>query len=276
MKAPSKLESTVDESVARRLKLASLITANLGVLPQHDVDYLVTNEGRLEIPQRILKGFSTKEEISKPVELSVVSSSPVIKVLREAPKPCHQRAIADQVFDQRRLYQSLGWSLQGFCSPTIPKRQTGFDRLLVMGNMDLTNNGMFDVLKTSFPCWRCVNDLDTKIPKERDERHPSRGPYAIWVRDCIEPDEVHRNKSVNTIKEEGVKTLTALERMYYEALFYWETGKHLDQKNVTLCSGSCCLDSKVPYAYWEDKFFVDRADVGNGRENFWARQAVTL
>ena len=56
-KAPS---IVVDEPTARRLKLASLIVGNIGVIPQADVDRFVTNEGREEIPSRLIRGFVDK------------------------------------------------------------------------------------------------------------------------------------------------------------------------------------------------------------------------
>ena len=54
-KAPS---IVVDDPTARRLKFVSLLAGNAGVIPQSIVDQFVTNEGRGEIPSRLLKAFS--------------------------------------------------------------------------------------------------------------------------------------------------------------------------------------------------------------------------
>jgi hypothetical protein len=216
-----------------------------------------------------------KVKALKPSTTVIVPRISRIEVLSKTPKPCAQRSLDDQVFNQKIFYKTLGWTFADF-GLTIPPRRSGFDRLLVMANPNLTNNTMCDVLEESFRCWWYVKNLNRVIPKENDERHPSRGPYAIWVRDCVEADEVHRNKSASTIREEDIKTLTALERMYLEALVYHETCKHLDQDNWTLCSGSRDSDGNVPCAIWNDKFQIDKFLVEEEYPNFRARQVIAI
>jgi len=204
------------------------------------------------------------------------TARPRIEVLSECPKPCVDRSADDQVADQRRLYESLGWTFTE-SGLVVPKRQKGFDRLLVMANTALTNNGMYGVIDASFSCWRYDDDLDKAVPKKDDERHPSNGSYFIWVRDCVEADEALKGKSARMIMEDRIKTLTALERMYLEALFYQETGQHLDQNTITLCSGSRRSDGNVPYAFWLSvKFRICWTLVDLGSVGLRARQAVTL
>jgi hypothetical protein len=200
---------------------------------------------------------------------------PIIEVLSETPKPCDRRSVDDQIADQGRFYNTLGWTFVD-SGLVIPLRRSGFDRLLVMVNTSLTNNGMYDLNDASFRCWRYSKDLNEEVPDTKDERHPSRGPYAIWVRDCIEADENNNKKSAKNIKEEGIRTITLLERMYLEALVYRETGQHLDTKNFTLCSGSRNPKGNVPCVRWGSRFEVGRTDVDKKNGNLRARQVIVL
>lgn len=130
-----------------------------------------------------------------------------------------------------------------------------FTRLIIVAS-GLTQNQVYDACHCTFNgrCWRYADDLNTAIPK--NERDPKNGAYAIWVRDTVEADEVHKNKSAKMVAQEGLKTETSLERMLHELKYFAETGKHLDIVNVTLCSGSRNADGFVPYAYWYVKFRV--------------------
>ena len=127
-----------------------------------------------------------------------------------------------------------------------------FGRLIVVAE-GLTMNQVYDACRKRFPCWRYSDDLNKSVPTS--ERDPKNGAYAIWVRDVVEADKVHRNKSAKMIKEEGLTTETLLERMLHELVYFLETGEHLDIQNWTLCSGSRSSDGLVPYAYWRVRGF---------------------
>lgn len=273
-KAPS---IVVDESTSRRLKLGSLIIGNLGVIPQDVVDHLVTNEGREEIPDRLLRGFvgETPSLVSDSVaSVKLATTSRHVEVVRETPKPCINRTVGEQVAGMQSMYEKIGWKLD-VSGLIVPRRREGFDRLLVIGNT-LTNNCVFDACKAAFPCWKYMEDLDYGIPTS--ERHPSsNGTYAVWFRDVVEADEDLKNLSADIIAKNGTKTITILERMVFELVHFKETGKHLDMANWTLCSGSRDSDGDVPDAYWGDGEFHVTWDYHALRDpNLRAREAVSL
>jgi hypothetical protein len=150
--------------------------------------------------------------------------------------------------------------LRGLKIPLKPME--GNWRLLVIPQ-GLTNNQVYDACARQFPCWRYNDNLDKAVPT--NERDPKNGGYAVWVRDTVEADPVHKNKSADMISEAGLKTETLLERMVHELVYFSETlqdggqaGKHLDVNNVTLCSGWRNSRGVVPNARWlGSKFQVD-------------------
>ena len=115
--------------------------------------------------------------------------------------------------------------------------------------------GVQEALKKHFPGWEYANDLDEAIPI--NDRDPKNGSYAVWVRDVREADEEFANKSADDLKVENHTGITTLERQLLEADYFFEKGEHLDQQNVTLCTGSRDRGGDVPYADWCDKFVVD-------------------
>ena len=155
----------------------------------------------------------------------------------------------------------------------IPEKKEGFDRLIIVVK-GLTNNTVYDTCAKHFPCWRYAEDLNKAVPTS--ERDPKNGTYAIWVRDVIEADEVHKSKSAEMIKKEGLKTETLLERMLHELVYFLETKGHLDIQNVTLCSGSRDSDGGVPDAGWcGDGFGVCWGSTDNSYEGLRSREVIS-
>ena len=134
----------------------------------------------------------------------------------------------------------------------IPEREPGFDRLIIVRS-GLTPNQVFEVCQKHFPCEKYGIDLD-KATKGKNEREPME-TYAIWVRDSQEPDEGLLNLSAEAIEKRKVKTETLLERELHELKFFSESDKHLDEKNITLCSGSRNSNGGVPRGRWCDGRF---------------------
>jgi len=173
------------------------------------------------------------------------------------------------------FYQKYFGLTTAFLGPKIPPKPTDGNWRLLVILRELTNNQVYSVCEKQFPCWKYTDNLDKAVPTS--ERDPQNGSYAIWVRDIVEADPVHKNKSANMIKEVGLKTETLLERMIHELVYFSETGKHLDVSNVTLCSGSRYSGGGVPGAYWGDDGFGVywyRADYRNA--GLRPREAVTL
>ena len=158
----------------------------------------------------------------------------------------------------------------------IPERtedqKKEFTHLLIIAK-GLTNNIVSDVCKNNFPCYKYAEDLDKAVPT--NERDPKNGTYAIWVRDVVEADEVHKNKSADTIKQENFKTETLLERMLHELVYFFENREHLDIKNVTLCSGSRNSDGNVLGVNWDGcKFGVGWISTEYSNEHLRCREVV--
>lgn len=104
------------------------------------------------------------------------------------------------------------------------------------------------------------------------------GDYAIWVRDRQEADEELQNKSADDIQREGLNTETLKERILHEWCHFEETGKHLDEKNWTICAGSRGPDGGVPGVCWGPYYGevgVGRSDSGYRRSDVRARLAVS-
>ena len=137
----------------------------------------------------------------------------------------------------------------------IPEKRHGFDRLIVVAE-GLTIQRVFGECAREFNCCNYVKNWIGKNLDEvvlTDDRDTKNGSYAIWVRDRIEADEELKNKSANDLKRAGIPGITLMERLLLEFKYFKETGKHLDNKNTTLCVGSLILgegDNYVPKVRW--------------------------
>ncbi|MBI2454139.1 MAG: hypothetical protein HYV54_01000 [Parcubacteria group bacterium] len=149
--------------------------------------------------------------------------------------------------DWQNFYRKFFALDMDFSGIRIPAMRAGFDCLIIVAQ-GLTPNKVYDVCQQNFKCWRYTDDLD-KATQGLNEREPTE-TYAIWVRDRIEADEEHKNKSANQIKAKGLTTETLLERELHELKVFDETDGHLDIQNVTLCTGSRVRDGGVPSADW--------------------------
>lgn len=185
---------------------------------------------------------------------------------------------ARQLTEWVALYASVGITLDP-ATVVIPPHQDGFNRLIVVPK-GMTTQKAYDLCAGKFPCWKYAdNSLDTAVPtNDRDANPPAGGgAYAIWVRDTIEADECHKNKSADMLTQEGVKGITLMERLLLEYKYFTETGKHLDIKSVTLCSGSRGRAGSVPYVGWNDSKLEVCWCSADGRHDFLrAREAVSL
>ncbi len=136
-----------------------------------------------------------------------------------------------------------------FSQVRIPERPKGFNRLIFVAQ-GITAQRVYDRLSELFTCWKYWDDsLDSAVPT--NERDPKNGSYAIWVRDVVEADEQHKNKSAKDIQGEKLATETLLERLLHEHKFHLETGGHLDVKYITLCTASRNSGGYVPGVHWD-------------------------
>jgi len=83
--------------------------------------------------------------------------------------------------------------------------------------------------------------------------------YAILFKNNVEADEDLRSLSANQLAKQGVKGITLKERLLMEILYFDKTGKHSDNNNNTLCSGSLSRGKapfpipRVPTVRWLSK-----------------------
>jgi hypothetical protein len=186
--------------------------------------------------------------------------------------------LADPVKQWGNFYQKYLGLTVDLSGVKIPERTAEqakeFTRLIIVA-CGLTRNQIYSACQKQFTCYKYIDDLDASITV--NERDSKTGSYAIWVRDTVEADEVHQNKSADMVAKEKLTTETLLERMIHELKYFAETGKHLDLSRITLCSGSRGSGGNVPSAYWYDgRFRVRWYDAGDRHASLRPREAVTL
>lgn len=125
----------------------------------------------------------------------------------------------------------------------IPKKPVEGNWGLVIISQGLTLNQVYGAMSKAFKCWTYNDNLNKAVPINiRD----TKTAYAIWVREGLEPDEKYLGKSTNQADPGMNIGVTLLERMIMEIQSFDWTGKHLDVKGSTLCTGSRCSDGRVP------------------------------
>ena len=159
-----------------------------------------------------------------------------------------QRQKEDSLADWQVFYRDEFGIALDTASIRVPEHRKGFDRLIVVAQSLIQQ--AYDKCAEHFTCWKYTSaNLNEAVPI--NDRDPANGPYAVWVRDRVEADEEHKNYSANDLKQRGVSGITLLERLLLELKYFRETGKHLDIRNITLCSGSRRSDGNVPHVYWD-------------------------
>jgi hypothetical protein len=181
---------------------------------------------------------------------------------------------SELLLDWQNFWKGINGKEHDFSNIRIPEKPAESNwRLLVI--VDILLGTLYAKFKERFDCWRWTDDNFDKIVAY-NERDAKSGPYAIWIRDEEEADEKYKNLSVNQIKGMNIKTETLAERFIHELKYFQETGKHLDIKNITLCSGSRDGDDYVPIVDWDyDGFRVDWCDLGGRGGHLRVREAVS-
>ena len=162
-----------------------------------------------------------------------------------------------------------------FSETTIPTRPTeGSWRLLFIPTR-LTMNTTLAGMRKLFKVWVYTENMDGNITTNT---RTSATCYAVWVRDGMEPDDKYLGKSTRQADMDGVIGVTLLERLVFGVKYFTETGKHLDVKGITLCTGSRNSDGNVPYVYWHSdtgEVNVHWFSVDNSLSAHGLRQAVS-
>ncbi len=142
----------------------------------------------------------------------------------------------------------------------------------------LTHQKVVDALKKAGSgFWSYLDDLDKSVV--HNDRDPNRdGSYVVAFQATVEADEEFKNLSADQLKEQNHQGITLLERLLLELAYFLATGKHLDVKNVTLCSGSRNRHGGVPSVYWiadNRKVYVYWYDSDDRSAHFRSRSVVS-
>jgi hypothetical protein len=169
----------------------------------------------------------------------------------------------------------FGWNVDFSMVIIPPKPEIGSWRLLIIPK-GMTNNKMFARMGQLFKCWKYMDNLDVAVPPKKNAR-TTENHYAVWVHDGAEPDEEFLGKSVREVDSDMKIGMTLLERMTLELKYFVETGKHLDIKGGTRCSGSRYSGGGVPDVSWnpnDGTVFVYWSNVGSASGGWGFRRAV--
>ena len=164
-----------------------------------------------------------------------------------------------------------------------PERRGGFDRLIVVAK-GMTPERVFQKCFEHFWCWKYTGDqsldevmfdvggVEKKYRRSDDETH------AVWVRDRDEADQELKNRSANDLEAAKIPGITLEARELYELKYFKETGKHLDIRNWTLCTGSRGVDGDVPGVSWRGdrgRMGVDWCSPSGASGDLRSREAVS-
>lgn len=171
-----------------------------------------------------------------------------------------------------RFYREVFGREVDLAEVEIPPEQPGFDWAVII-MQSLTLNQAWAKCKERFRSYSYFgDDLDSRVPTND---HTSVTAYAKRFRDRVEADEENKNLSAYKLTKQGVKGITLLERLVLELWYHWRTGKHLDVKNVTLCTGSRYSDGDVLRVHWgDDALCVDGYCPAYANDRVRARSAV--
>lgn len=121
-------------------------------------------------------------------------------------------------------------------------------------------------------------DLEA-IDLAKEQRDPNRdGTYAVSFKASQEADEENANQSANDRQAKNCQDITLMERLWLGLVYFLVTGKHLDEKTWTLCTGSRSRHGYVPNAYWHSDYrgvYVYWADPDGCDPGLRSRSAVS-
>lgn len=163
------------------------------------------------------------------------------------------RSVDEVLADCFSFYQNVFEEEVDFSCLRVPERREGFDRLIVVAK-GMSPERVFQKCQEHFRCWKYTDNLDEIVfdaeGVERKYRRSDHETYALWVRNRIEADQELKNLSANQLKGCGIPGITLEARELYELKYFKETGKHLDLRNWTFCTGSRGVDGRVPSVSW--------------------------
>jgi hypothetical protein len=152
---------------------------------------------------------------------------------------------SDEYADVRRKWETFyrSWGQEPDFSkvviPPVPK--DGKWRLLIIAEL-MTAERAFTYYTTYIKKRHDYQDLNVRIKHTRT----AAKDYAVWVRDAVEPDQEHLGKKPFKVDPDAKIGITLIERILLEIDYFRETGKVLDERGLTFCSGSRKSSNKIP------------------------------
>ncbi|MDP3881237.1 MAG: hypothetical protein Q8Q32_03615 [bacterium] len=177
----------------------------------------------------------------------------VLAFLRKGTTPEQERGMSAEAQLKRWviLYREVFSIELDIASIKVPPERRGFKRLIVVAQ-GMTPAVIFSAMKRLFPSWKWCDDLDREVTSIRSAKD---GSYAVWCRDRPEADKENWSKPASAFTQE--ECLTLEECQLFGIAYKRETGRHLNEKSLTICAGSRDRGGYVPG--------VDRDDDGDVR-----------
>ncbi len=168
-------------------------------------------------------------------------------------KPLNLAEESASFYVQTLTYWINFWHTLGIAEPvpgfTRFEERPGYRPMLFPKSKIITAEWLFQRCQERFTCWKYTDkSLDQMVV--RNDRDPGNGAYVAWFRDRVEADEELANRSANELQRRAISGITLAERLVLELDYFSRTGKHLDIRSITLCSGSRCGDGGVPCVAW--------------------------
>jgi hypothetical protein len=173
-------------------------------------------------------------------------------------------------------YQNFYGMNPDFSGLVIPPQQPGFDFLVIMAK-GWQMKQWVESANRIHGVWLYTPDLDVSIPTH--DRSCLNRSYAIWIRDRREADEELKNLSANQLKKQEISGIAVPERLVAGSAHLLQKGRHMDEENATLCSGSRNSPGDVPYVYWNSgprKVVVNTCDADAADDYLRSRSVVSL
>ena len=175
----------------------------------------------------------------------------------------------------RNHYKALYKMNPDFSTLYIPERPKDFDRLIIIPK-GLSHQKWVVTARTIHEVYLYNDDLDGVITV--NDRTPKDRSYGIWIRDRQEADVELKGKSAEMLASEVINGITLLERLVAGTGYLFEKMCHMDQENVTLCTGSRDSGGDVPRVYWGvggRKVYVDYGHPSHSDPSLRSRAVVS-
>ena len=161
--------------------------------------------------------------------------------------------IPDELILRLGEWRSFYWRIFGIKlnvkSLRIPKRVEGIDYPVIVTEGVSINLVVKAHKERKIPFWQwCRGDLESAM--QESERGPVTQNRVVWVHGVQEAtdasEDLLKELPATIIAERKIGTVDLLERLIFDLFYHEETGRHLDEKSVTLCASSRYADGTVP------------------------------